>query len=140
MALAKYLDSNGAQSVPAYEEYLDAVQFDDLPDKTVKFVQAYPDCFNPGILDSNGDPLPTEYNMYVDNNLYAQVGQDRMCQAMQCSIHALNVVMGGPDPKARPNPTDLNKFLREPGKPPSLIGWLCHQYLLDDCHDSRRQA
>jgi hypothetical protein len=114
MALAKYLDSNGAQSVPAYEEYLDAVQFADLPNETVTFVQACPDCFNPSVLDSNGDPLPTEYNMYVDDNLYAQVGQERMNQAMRCSIHALNVVMGGPDLKARPNPTDLDKFLREP--------------------------
>jgi hypothetical protein len=55
-----------------------------------------------------------EYKMYVDDNLYVQVGQERMNQAMRCSIHALNVVMGGPDPKARPNPTDLDKFLREP--------------------------
>jgi hypothetical protein len=114
MALAKYLDSNGAQSVPAYEEYLDAVQFADLPDETVKFVQARPDCFNPGVLDSKGDPLPMEYNMYVNDNLYTQVGQGRMRQAMRCSIHALNVVMGGPDPEARPNRTDLEKFLREP--------------------------
>jgi hypothetical protein len=55
-----------------------------------------------------------EYNMYVDNNLYAQVGQEWIRQAMRCSIHALYVVMGGPDPKARPNPTYLNKFLRKP--------------------------
>jgi hypothetical protein len=74
MALAKYMDSNGTQLVPAYEEYLDAVQFADLPDKTVKFIQAHPDCFNPSVLDSNGDPLPMEYNMYVNDNLYAQVG------------------------------------------------------------------
>jgi hypothetical protein len=59
MALAKSLDSNGAQLVPAYEEYLDAVQFADLPDETVKFVQAHPDHFHPSVLDSNGDPLPT---------------------------------------------------------------------------------
>ncbi len=101
MALAKYLDSNGAQMA-------------DLPDETVKFVQARPDRFNPSILDSKGDPLPTEYNMYVDDNLYVQVQQGRMRQAMRCSIHALNVVMGGPDPEAWPNRTDLEKFLREP--------------------------
>jgi hypothetical protein len=52
--------------------------------------------------------------MYVNDNLYAQVGQERMRQAMRCSIHALNVVMGGPGPEARPNPTNLDKFLREP--------------------------
>jgi hypothetical protein len=114
MALAKYLDSNGAQLVPAYKECLDAVQFADLPNETVTFVQAHPDCFNPSILDSNGVPLPMEYNMYVDNNLYTQVGQERMHQAMRCSIHALNVVMGGPDSEARPNPTNLDKFLRKP--------------------------
>jgi hypothetical protein len=55
-----------------------------------------------------------EYNMYVNDNLYAQVGQERMRQAMRCSIHTLNVVMGGPDPKARPNPTNLDKFLCKP--------------------------
>jgi hypothetical protein len=83
MALAKYLDSNGSQSVPAYKEYLGTVQFADLPNETVTFIQARPDHFNPGVLDSNGDPLPTEYNMYVNDNLYAQVGQERMHQAMQ---------------------------------------------------------
>jgi hypothetical protein len=114
MALAKYLDSNGTQLVPAYEEYLDAVQFADLPNETVKFVQACPDRFNPSVLDSKGDPLPMEYNMYVDDNLYTQVGQGRMRQAMRCSLHALNVVMGGPDPEARPSRTNLEKFLREP--------------------------
>jgi hypothetical protein len=51
--------------------------------------------------------------MHVDDNLYAEVGEERMRWAMRCSIHALNIVMGGSDPDVRPNPTDFDKFTRE---------------------------
>jgi hypothetical protein len=66
------------------------------------------------VLDNNSIQEPTEYNMHVDDNLNAEVGEERMRWAMRCSIHALNIIMGGPDPSVRPNPTDFDKFIREP--------------------------
>jgi hypothetical protein len=98
MAKATELDRLGAEGVPDFPEYIDAVQFAPEPDEDTVFVQARPDRFNKGVLDIDGKPLPTEYNMHVDDNLYAQVGITRMKQAMRCSIHALNIVMGGLHP------------------------------------------
>jgi hypothetical protein len=66
------------------------------------------------VLDKNGIQEPTEYNMHVNNNLYAEVGEEQMHWAMRCSIHALNIIMGGPDPLVRPNPTNFDKFVWEP--------------------------
>jgi hypothetical protein len=49
--------------------------------------------------------------MHVDDNLYAEVGEEWMRWAMRCSIHPLNIVMGGSDPDVQPNPTDFDKFI-----------------------------
>lgn len=113
MALATELNRRRDDSVPEYREYLGAVEFSPPPDETVEFTPARRDKFNPGVLDENGQPSPTEYNMHVDDNLYAEVGEEEMRWAMRCSIHALNIIMGGPDPTVRPNPTDFDKFVRE---------------------------
>lgn len=103
----------GEQEVPEYEEYLNAVQFAPPPEATVQFVPARADRFNPGVLDESGKQRPTEFNMHVDDNLYAAAGEEQMRWSMRCSIDALNIIMGGMDPATRPNPCDFDKFVRE---------------------------
>lgn len=44
-----------------------------------------------------------------------------MRQTMRCSIHALNIVMGGAGADARTNPAGLDKFLSE------LVNYHCRQ-------------
>ncbi len=112
-ALGTNLNANGQDTVPEYSDYLDAVQFaPPLPTGTV-FVQAHPDKFNPGVLDKNGNQETTEYNMHVDDNLYAEIEEAQMRWAMRCSIHSLNIIMGGCNPTEHPNPTDFDKFIHE---------------------------
>ena len=112
-ALGTDLNATGQDTVPEYSDYLDAVQFAPPPPIGIVFAQARPDKFNQGVLDENGNQEPTEYNMHVDDNLYAEVGEERMRWAMRCSIHSLNIIMGGCNPTERPNPTDFDKFVRE---------------------------
>jgi hypothetical protein len=104
---------NGKDIVPEYSDYLDAIQFAPPPLIGTIFVQAHPDKFNPGVLDDNGNQEPTEYNMHFDDNLYAEIEEEQMRWAMRCSIHSLNIVMGGCNPTEHPNPTDFDKFIRE---------------------------
>jgi hypothetical protein len=98
---------------PTYDDNLNAVQFAPSPSDDVCFIPALPYRFNRGVLDANGNPAPTEYNMHIDNVLYAEVGEERMKKAMRCSIHALNIIMSSSDPNLCPNPTNFNKFIQE---------------------------
>lgn len=69
--------------------------------------------------------------MHVDDNLYAAAGEDNMRWAMRCSIHALNILMGEPDPTVRPNPVDFDKFTRElVGYERRQLGYLTNSRLL----------
>jgi hypothetical protein len=112
-ALGTNLNANGQDIVPEYSDYLDAVQFTPPPPIGTIFVQARPDKFNPGVLDDNGNQEPTGYNMHVDDNLYAEIEEEWMRWAMRCSIHSLNIVMGGYNPTECLNPTDFDKFIHE---------------------------
>ena len=53
-----------------------------------------------GVLDKNGIPMPTPHNMYVDDNLIAEI-KPRMKQAMSASIEALFILMGYPEQNRR---------------------------------------
>jgi hypothetical protein len=112
-ALGTNLNANSQDIVPEYSDYLDAIQFTPPPPTGTVFVQACPDKFNPGVLHDNRNQEPTEYNMHVDNNLYAEIEEERMRWAMRCSIHSLNIIMGGCNPTECPNPTDFDKFIRK---------------------------
>ena len=48
-------------------------------------------------MDAHGYPLPTPYNMYVDDNLYADI-PSRMPRAIAASIHGLFDIQGHPNP------------------------------------------
>eukprot|EP00957_Ditylum_brightwellii_P046106 3497780-Ditylum_brightwellii.AAC.1 len=61
-------------------------------------------------MDSNGNPVPTPHNMYVDDNLVADI-RPRMKQAMSASIEALFLCMGYPEPHRRRNAVCKEKYL-----------------------------
>lgn len=122
MALATHF-SGGPQSIPEFPEYLNAVEFAPKASLGTVFARARPDKFNPGVpIPADGSFPPVSYNMHVDDNLYAAVGEPWMRWAMRCSIASLNVVMGAehlnddarvPTPEVRPKPCDFEKFTRE---------------------------
>ena len=62
------------------------------------------------MLDENGHPVSTPHNMYVDDNLIAEV-RGRMKQAMSASIEALFILLGYPEPERRKNAVCMEKYL-----------------------------
>jgi hypothetical protein len=107
--------SKGARPVPDFPEYIGQVRFTSPPPPGFQFAKARPDRFNPGVeLPTDGSVVPTEYNMHVDDNLYAAAGVDRMKWAMRCSIAGLQAILGDNDPAHRPCQPDLDKFLSHP--------------------------
>jgi hypothetical protein len=114
MALSAEL-SKGLQYVPEYSEYLDKVRFAPPPPLGTQFVEARPDRYNPGAAPSlDGVHIPIEYNMHVDDNLYAAAGVDQMRWAMRCSIAGLQGILGENEPELRPNQPDSEKFFQHP--------------------------
>ena len=74
MALSTEL-SKGLHDVLAYAEYLGKVHFAPPPPPGFWFAKACPNHYNPGVaLPLDGSHPPTEYNMHVDDNLYAAAG------------------------------------------------------------------
>jgi hypothetical protein len=112
MALSREL-SRGLHPVPEFPEYLDKVQFAPPPPPEFKFPEARADRFNPGVvMPSDGSLPPVEYNMHVDDNLYAAAGADQMRWAMRCSIAGLLGVLGDNEPEIRPSQPDTEKFFK----------------------------
>jgi hypothetical protein len=114
MALSAEL-SRGRELVPEYPEYINSVKFTPPPPPGMRFAEAQADRFNPGVaIPSDGSFPPVEYNMHVDDNLYAAAGIDQMKWAMRCSIAGLQGIMGENLPEHRPCQPDMEKFLSQP--------------------------
>eukprot|EP00957_Ditylum_brightwellii_P085773 6524649-Ditylum_brightwellii.AAC.1 len=61
-------------------------------------------------MDSNGNSVPTPHNMFMDDNLIADI-RPRMKQAMSASIEALFILMGYPEHNMRRNAVRIEKYL-----------------------------
>jgi hypothetical protein len=71
------------------------------------------------VFDSAGRCLPTKHNIYVDDNLLAEV-KAYMHLALASGFKATFTIMGHPCPSARPVPVNLDK-LEELGVSPLQI-------------------
>ena len=89
--------------------YLDMVTWEDIPADDVVFVQATKCKQHQGILDENGDELPTPHNIYVDDDLIADT-RKRMPQALASAIEAIFTVMGAPCIRLRACAIALDKW------------------------------
>ena len=88
-----------------YKDIIDRVQFSEDPLQDVIFTQAKEDSIHTGVADMDR----TRYNMFVDDNLFAQT-KEFMKHAMAASIEALYMILGYPDIKKRQNPLSLDKY------------------------------
>ena len=102
--LAEYL-SNRRDLYHKFKHIIDEVKFSEKPSATTKFVQATKDSIHKGVIDLE----KTRYNMFVDDNLFAQV-RDKIKHAMAASIEALHIILGFPDIEKRQNPLSLDKY------------------------------
>ena len=65
-----------------------------------------------GVQDRNGNDVDTPHDMFVDNDLYADVCQkERLEQAAAASIEAIFIVLGHSDLAQRQDPVSWDKFL-----------------------------
>jgi hypothetical protein len=115
MALAMVLNYSSNESlIPEFKEYLGDVTFASSPNSNVHFERIQVDCFNQGVFDGNGAYKPMQFNMHIDDNLYAKVGIEWIHWAMHCSIQALNIIMGGPNPDLyQIPPTLISSFAKQ---------------------------
>jgi len=76
MALASQL-LVGDQVILEFPLYMDKVVFAPPPPPNTQFTLARPDKFNKvGVLAEDGSLLPLQFNMYVDDDMSAAVGEE----------------------------------------------------------------
>ena len=102
--LAEYL-STRRDLLQKYAHIIDKVKFSPEQDANTVFTNAVPCSINPGLIDTNR----TQYNMFVDDSLFAQT-RDNIKHAMAASIEALHIILGYPDTEIRQNPLSLDKY------------------------------
>jgi hypothetical protein len=113
MALSTEL-AKGAHPVPEFPDYIEKVKFTPPPSPNCRFAEARADKYNPGAPRPPDGQFPTvEYNMHVDDNLYAAAGVDHMKWAMRCSIAGLQLILGENAPDLRPCQPDPEKFFQQ---------------------------
>ena len=56
----------GVSLLIQHKDLLDVLEWQDDPDTHVQFVKAIADKLNCGVLDEDGNPLPTPHNIYVE--------------------------------------------------------------------------
>ena len=106
LALHYYHDTS---LVGKHKDLLDVLLWEDDPAPQTEFVQAVKDDLNPGVLDDDGKPVPTPHNIYVDDNLLAEV-KKFMPQAIAAAIEAIFVLLGSPDLEVREMALSYKKF------------------------------
>jgi len=112
-ALARKLSIED-QIVPDFHLYMDKVIFALPPPPDTQFTPARPNKFNKGVLATDGSLLPLQFNMYVDDDMSATVGEESTWWNMHCSLHSAYLILGEPDLDRRPNAINLDKFVWEP--------------------------
>jgi hypothetical protein len=110
MALSEAL-SKGNETVPEFPEYIDKVRFAPPPPPDCQFAEVRPDRYNPGtVIPPPGSPPSVQFNMHVDDNLYAAAGVEHMKWAMRCSIAGIQGILGKNEPNLRSCQPDTEKF------------------------------
>lgn len=76
-----------------------------------KLTPAKADSINKGVLDSTRKPVSTPHDMFVDDDLYAEVNaKERVEQACAASIEAMFITLGKSDLSVRQDPVSWDKF------------------------------
>ena len=78
--------------------------------KDVRFVQAESCYENRGVKNDDGTEQPSPHNIYVDDNLMADIRR-RMSQTLAAAVKAIFVIMGLPNLALRPCDVALDKWM-----------------------------
>ena len=109
--LAQHLSSNKhSHLLLKHKKLLDLISYSTPSSPTdTSYTNAVPDSLNKGVLDKNGDPINTPHNMFVDDNVIAEV-RSRMRQAQAASAESLFRIAGFPNPTLRRSPLSMDKY------------------------------
>ena len=91
--------------LPKYSHIIDKVKFSEDSSVPSTFTQAVKDSIHKGCTNKH----KTKYNMFVDDNLFAQT-KELIRHAMAASIEALYIVLGYPEPSIRQDSLSLDKY------------------------------
>jgi hypothetical protein len=109
-SLAKHLHSQ-TDLTDKHKEILDKVTFSEPPTSTTQFVAAIPDHIHKGVFDTNGKRKAPEHNMFVDDNLMANI-RALMKQTMAASIESLLIILGFSETEKRRFALSLDKYFK----------------------------
>jgi len=102
--------ANRSDLVKKHERYLKIIQWEKSKSRREPFVKAEKCELNPGVLDEDGNEIPSPAMFYVDDALMASCGTSRMEMTLAAVIEAIFVVMGEPDTKIRQCPLAMDKW------------------------------
>ena len=95
-----------------HRKYLDRLNWSSiLGSKRAKFVPAKADSINKGVLDGDGNPVPTPHRFFVDDGIYLDVFDiTRIEQAIAASIEAIFILLGYSELERRRDPVSWSKM------------------------------
>ena len=95
-----------------HRKYLDRLNWSSiLGSKRAKFVPAKADSINKGVLDGDGNPVPTPHRFFVDDGIYLDVFDIiRIEQAIAASIEAIFILLGYSELERRRDPISWSKM------------------------------
>ena len=97
--------------VDKHAELLALLKWDDLLEDSPAVTPAIPCALNQGVLDLDGNIIPTQGNIYVDDILGAGVSRGYMNRLLAATIEAIFTVCGEPQIQLRQCPLSLEKWL-----------------------------
>jgi hypothetical protein len=109
--LARSLHDKSEMLVKKHAKILDAVEFSPPPEQNTQFVQAVADELHKGVFEIDGTRQPPQHNMFVDDNLLAEI-HSMMKPAMAASIEALLTLLGFADEEKRKFALSLDKYFK----------------------------
>ncbi len=95
--------------ISKYSDLLSLIRFDVPAPANTQFVQAQRCSRNNGVFDQHNNRLPTPHNIYVDDDLLAEI-RPCMPQALVSAFEAIFTVMGRPEPIRRPIAVAVDKL------------------------------
>lgn len=98
-----------------HRKYLDQILWcDSLSSRKARrqrFVRAFRDSKNPGVMGEDGTPAATPHHVFVDDGIYADVYDiARVEQALAASIEAIFILLGESDLRKRQDPISFEKM------------------------------
>ena len=109
--LAEHLSSpKHAHLQIKHAKLLQLIRFSNPHNKNTLFTPATPDSKNKGVLNKNGEHTNTKHNMFVDDNVIAEI-PSKMHQAQAASAESLFRIAGFPNETMRRSPLSLCSYM-----------------------------